>query len=348
MKLFMPRNVSRHIGLLSFACVALAACDSNVSDRQSDITDRASGAAWQVVWSDDFDGATLDRTKWAPEVSCWGGGNDERQCYTDRTENVYLEEGVLHLKAQAEQFTGPMFPEGMQGAPGGERTKPYTSGKVRTRGLASWTYGRFSARMKLPAGQGAWSAFWMMPADDLYGTWPLSGEIDIMEAINLGTSCDECVEGVEHRTSGALHFGDAIPDNTYLYLNTPDDILGDPSEEWRVYTVEWAEGVMQWFVDDQIFMRIEGDDWFTEAPEAVGRPNAPFDQPFYLMINLAVGGNLAEKKNGRGFDPATFPASVLVDWVRVEQCDGDPSGRACLTQTDWSGTPQGPWETQAR
>lgn len=105
---------------------------------------------------------------------------------------------------------------------------------------------------------------------------------------------------------------------------------------------------MQWFVDGKIFMRIESDAWFTTAPEADGRPYAPFDQPFYLMMNLAVGGNLAENKNGAGFNPGSFPAELQVDWVRVEQCAGDPTGRACMTLTDWDGEPHGPWETQAR
>lgn len=303
---------------------------------------------WEVVWADDFDGTTLNRANWAPEVSCWGGGNDERQCYTDRLENVFVENGHLHLRAQAERFIGPLLPEGLEGAPGGERTQNYTSGKVRSRGLQSWKYGRISARMKLPAGQGTWPAFWMMSEDEAYGSWPLSGEIDIMEAINLETPCTECRDGVERRTSGALHFGDALPNNTYLYLNAPENEGSSPAKEWREYSIEWAEGVIQWFVDGEIFMRITSDAWYTNSPDGKGRTHAPFDQPFYLMMNLAVGGNLAEKKNGRGFDPAAFPAELMVDWVRVEQCPDDDTALSCLTQTEWNGTPQGPWETQAR
>jgi len=169
-----------------------------------------------------------------------------------------------------------------------------------------------------------------------------------MEAVNLETSCADCPGGVERRTSGALHFGDAMPDNTYLHLGTPgDDDIG-PSRDWRIYSLEWAEDAMQWFVDGEVFMRIESGDWFTAASEAEGRPHAPFDQPFYLMMNLAVGGNLAELKNGAGFDPDAFPAELLIDWVKVEQCAGDDTGRACLTLTNWTGSPQGPWEVQAR
>lgn len=328
--------------------VLLAGC--GVTNSPSFKTESSTGfsTSWETVWLDEFDGEHLDRSKWKPEVSCWGGGNGERQCYTDRPDNVLVQDGILHLKAQLEAFTGPRFPEGMPGAPGGEQTQTYTSGKVRTRGLASWQYGRFSARMKLPAGQGTWPAFWMMSAENVYGSWPLSGEIDIMEAINLDTPCDECPGGVERRSSAALHFGSAIPDNTYLYLDTTHDEAVSPSDEWRVYAVEWAEDSMQWFVNDELFLRIESDDWFTSAPNAEGRPHAPFDQPFYMMMNLAVGGNLSENKNGRGFDPDSFPAALLIDWVKVEQCVGDPTGRTCMTDTEWNGTPRGPWETLAR
>jgi beta-glucanase (GH16 family) len=332
------------VGLLLF----IAGCGTTESP-SADAPEAGERAnSWQTVWLDEFEGDHLDETKWKPEVSCWGGGNDERQCYTARSENVLVDNGVLALKAREEDYTGPRFPEGFPGAPGGEQTQTYTSGKVRTRGLASWQYGRFSARMKLPAGQGTWPAFWMMSEDEAYGTWPLSGEIDIMEAINLETPCEECPGGIERRTSGALHFGSAIPDNTYLYLDSTFDPDIGPSDAWRVYTVEWAEDSMQWFVDGQIFMRIESDAWFTTAPEAARRPHAPFDQPFYLMMNLAVGGNLAEKKNGAGFDPDSFPTELLIDWVKVEQCSGDETARACMTQTDWVGEPRGPWETLAR
>ena len=304
---------------------------------------------WELVWLDEFEGDGLDRSLWKPEESCWGGGNNERQCYTDRETNIRVEDGVLRLIAEAETFTGPLYPEGMHGAPGGETTQAYTSGKIRTLGLGEWKYGRFSARLKLPAGQGAWPAFWMMPARAVYGDWPLSGELDVMEAVNLETPCEDCVDGVERRTSGAVHFGGHAPDNTYLFNKTAGDRTPGPSEEWRVYSVEWAEGVMQWLVDGEVFLRLTSDEWFTEAPEAEGRPHAPFDQPFYLMLNLAVGGNLAEKSNGGGFDPDTFPAELQADWVRVEQCTADiETGRACLSRQDWDGVPMGPWEKQAR
>lgn len=305
-------------------------------------------ARWETVWSDDFNGTKLDPARWQAEESCWGGGNNERQCYTGRPENIRVENGLLHLIARPESYTGSVHAD-EAGDPQAETiTRAYTSGKVRTHGLASWKYGRISARIKLPPGLGAWSAFWMMPEGDVYGSWPLSGEIDIMEAINLGAPCAECEGGIERRTSGALHFGGLYPKNTYLYLKTSGARTTGPHEEFRTYSIEWAEGIIQWLVDGRVFMRIRSEDWGTESPVATGRPHAPFDQPFYAMLNLAVGGNLAEKSVGGGFDPSTFPAQMLVDWVRVEQCANDPqTGLGCLTAQDWSGLPMGPWENAA-
>lgn len=330
-------------GVLCLAAMVAGGC----SEMSLDASDISAGAnpqpAWTTVWFDDFEGRELDRSRWAPEESCWGGGNNERQCYTDREDNVRVEDGVLRLIAKKETFEGPLYPDGMPG--GGRATQAYTSGKVRTRGLAGWTYGRFSARMKLPPGQGAWSAFWMMPADDIYGGWPLSGEIDIMEAVNLETPCTECSGGAERRTSGALHFGDTIPGNTYLFQKAQGKPAASPAGEWRVYSLEWGEGVLQWFVDGEMFMRITSDEWYTASPQAEGRPFAPFDQPFYMALNLAVGGNLPEKSNGGGFDPEAFPAELLVDWVRVETCAGDDAtGLGCLSRQPWSGELMGPWE----
>ncbi|MFN3352272.1 MAG: family 16 glycosylhydrolase [Brevundimonas sp.] len=335
--------------LPTLALVGLLAASPAVGPIQSQAPPEAQ-ARWETVWRDDFDGPSLDRTKWAPEVACWGGGNDERQCYTDRDANIQVRDGTLHLIARPERFTGPLRDDGGADASEASRTQDYTSGKVRTLGLAAWRYGRFSARMKLPTGQGTWPAFWMMPADAVYGGWPLSGEIDIMEAVNLGAACSSCPEGLENRTSGAIHFGGRIPDNRVLFQRDEASPAPGPAEEWRVYTVEWAEGVIQWFVDDRLFLRVTSADWHTDSPAAAGRPHAPFDQPFYLMLNLAVGGRYPEQiADTKGFDPSAFPAEVQVDWVSVEQCAGDPeTGRACLSDAPWDGRPLGSGEVEGR
>jgi beta-glucanase (GH16 family) len=281
---------------------------------------------WELVWSDEFDGTSLDATKWSMEHACWGGGNNEKQCYTDRADNVEVVNGLLRIVALEERFTGPDFPGDTQ-----QKTQPYTSGKVITRNLADWTYGRFSFRAKLPEGQGSWPAFWMLAATDTYGTtWPLSGEIDIMEAVNLGARCDTCsgTDG-ENRTSNAIHFGSEFPNNQYVDNRTELADKSNPADGYHVWAVEWGKGVMHWYLDGVKYSTIRNDQWYTDA--APNNPNAPFDAAFYLIINLAIGGNYPEPLNATGIADETLPNQLLVDWVRVHQCSTDKEdGLACM------------------
>lgn len=288
------------------------------------------GAGWELVWSDEFDGTALDRRKWTPEVSCWGGGNDERQCYTDRRANIRVEGGVLRLIARAERFTGPEFPPEFK-QPGKRRTQAVTSGKVRTRGLAAWRYGRIEIRAKLPAGQGSWPAVWMMPAGDVYGGWPQSGEIDIIEAVNLGARCDECRGGRENRSLSALHFGPRPPGNTHQAQRVAPGPGAGLSEAFHVWTLEWAEARIRFFLDGRLYWETTPATWAKRALPPGTPPAAPFDQHFYLMANLAFGGKLAEENNAKGIDLATLPAELQIDHIRVYQCAADrATGRACL------------------
>lgn len=289
-------------------------------------------ASWQLVWSDEFGGTSLDRTKWTPEESCWGGGNNERQCYTDRPENIEVSGGLLYLKARKETFTGPDRPPEIAASPNPQVTREYTSGKVRTRGLHAWKYGRIEVRAKVPAGQGMWPAVWMMPEDDFYGGWPLSGEIDILETVNIGATCDECEGNVgENRTVSALHFGDIAPGNKFVSKKTPLPDLSMPSDDFHTYAVEWGEGLIRFFVDDRLHFEVTPDKWFTTSPKAKGNPNAPFDQPFYVMANLAVGGKWPEESNDKGLVESSIPNQFALDWIRVYQCDRDPdTGLECM------------------
>lgn len=290
------------------------------------------GAGWELAWSDEFDGDSLDRTKWAPEVSCWGGGNAERQCYTDRPENIAVEGGMLLLKARKERFTGPARPPEIAEKRNPDILQFYTSGKVRTRGLHAWRYGRIEIRAKVPPGQGAWPAVWMMPAHDIYGPWPLSGEIDILEAVNIGAKCKVCEGGKgENRTISALHFGDLAPKNRFVDHRNALPDLALPSDDFHVYAVEWGEGLIRFLVDDRVHLSVPAEKWGTGSPLARGNPNAPFDQPFYIMANLAVGGRLAEENNAKGLAGKTIPAQFALDWIRVYRCASDPAkGRACM------------------
>lgn len=268
----------------------------------------------ELVWSDEFDGDSLDRTKWTPEAACWGGGNEEHQCYVDSPENIRVEDGALIITARPEPYTGYQMPRYYEDR--GDRVrKEFTSGKVKTKGLASWTYGRFEARIKLPKGQSTWPAFWMLPQTNTYGVWPRSGEIDIMEAVNLGTVCELCTTGEENRSMGALHFGAAWPQNAFHVEN--HELPGEAIDSWHVYAVDWREGKIEWSVDGEVFFSLTADDWFTSTVSKSENPNAPFDHPFYLILNLAVGGNLPDGRNEQTFSPKSFPAEMKIDWVRV-------------------------------
>jgi beta-glucanase (GH16 family) len=289
-------------------------------------------AQWKLVWADEFNGTALDRSKWAPEESCWGGGNNERQCYTDRPENIVVDGGFLFLKARKETFTGPDRPPEIAANPNPMVTRDYTSGKIRTRGLHAWKYGRIEVRAKVPAGQGMWPAVWMMPSENFYGGWPLSGEIDILEAVNIGATCTDCQGSVgENRTVSALHFGDIAPGNRFVDKKTPLPDLALPSNDFHVFAVEWGEGLIRFLVDDKVHFTVARDQWFTASAKAAGNPNAPFDQPFYLMANLAVGGKWPEESNDKGLAQSSLPNQFAIDWIRVYQCDGDVgTGLACI------------------
>ncbi|WP_082115727.1 glycoside hydrolase family 16 protein [Aurantiacibacter gangjinensis] len=285
--------------------------------------------SWQLVWSDEFDGTTLDPANWTASNDCWGGGNEERQCYTPRPENVRLENGTLVLTARSEQWTGPAWPASF--GPGGvdpneQRSKPYTSGKVTSENLASWTYGRFEIRARFPQGQGMWPAIWMLPEESHYGSWAASGEIDILETVNPGVTCPGCEAGGENSIYGTLHFGGQWPDNANrgTDLSFPGLIDG----EFHTYGIVWEQGRIIWTVDGEAFASMTSADWFTSATTA---PDAPFDRAFHLILNLAVGGRWPESQGLGGVSDSGFPKRMEVDWVRVYECDADPAtGRGCV------------------
>ncbi len=265
----------------------------------------ATSGNWQLVWSDEFDGSSVNTARWNLIEDCWGGGNNERQCYTGRPDNIEVRNGVLALVAREEEFTGAAWPAqwaATQANPNAQATKPFTSGKLTTRGHASWTYGRFEMRARLPQGQGVWPAFWMMPEEDHYGGWPLSGEIDITEAVNLGVACDSCEAGGENSVLGTLHYGDRPPGNTSRSREIA--FPGVLDGQFHTYGVVWEQGRFTWTIDGQPFGTTVASEWFTAASND---PNAPFDRPFHLILNLAVGGNWPENTVvARGFQPR-FP-----------------------------------------
>lgn len=279
------------------------------------------GSGWALVWNDEFDGDEIDPAKWSHEVNCWGGGNNEHQCYTDRADNSFLRDGSLVIRAQAEEFTGPAEPPEW-GTDPGDVTLPYTSARLRTLGLADWTYGRIEIRAKVPGGQGVWPAIWMMPTDSVYGDWAASGEIDIFEAVNLG------VNGEQH-VHGTLHYGGQWPANVY----SGTDYLPptDPRDDFHTYAIEWAAGEIRWFVDDVHFATQTSAGWYSIPADSDGEAltdGQPFDQAFHLLLNVAIGGDWP------GSPDATteLPVEMVVDHVRIWECTETPETlEACGT-----------------
>jgi beta-glucanase (GH16 family) len=241
-------------------------------------------AATKVVWQDEFDGKTLDYSKWGVEVNAFGGGNQELQIYTDSPNNVRVEDGHLVLQAH----------KGATGISGTERD--YSSGRVRTKNRGDWKYGRIEVRAKLPIGQGLWPAIWMLPTEDKYGGWANSGEIDIME-----------YRGQEpNKFLGTLHYGAPWPDNQH----SGDEYVlpsGNFHDDFHTFAVDWREGVIKWYVDGKL---VQTQTKWSSKGNAFP---APFDQKFHLLLNLSVGGGFV----GSPDETSVFPQEFLIDYVRV-------------------------------
>jgi|GEM_PF-450126 len=237
----------------------------------------------ELVWSDEFDGSALDLTKWTPQLgdgcpSLCGWGNNELQYY--QAQNAVVSGGTLEIIAKEESVAG----------------YDYTSARLRTINLGDWTYGRFEASIKLPEGQGIWPAFWMLSTNEVYGTWPQSGEIDIMEY--LGQQTD--------RVFGTLHFGQLFPNNQNI-SNGYILCEGGFNDDFHEFAIEWDVDIIRWYVDDILYGTLTPADL---APQAW-----PFNRDFHLILNMAVGGNLPGPPNAS----TVFPQTMEVDYVRVYQ-----------------------------
>lgn len=281
---------------------------------------------WELVWSDDFDGAELDSTKWSFERNCRGGFNNELQCYTNRqgssTEsNVYFEDGIMHIVARKENFNGQAKHDDEAGYNVNDTSAPrnYTSARLRTKNKGDWKYGRVDVRAKLPQGQGIWPAIWMLPTNSEYGGWPYSGEIDIMEAVNSNTGT------FGNTIHGTLHYGGL----THQYLGKTFVPGANIWDEFHTYSIEWEEGTIRWYVDENHYATQTSDKWYTDKTNSPSA--APFDKAFHLLLNLAAGGNWPGNPN----DQTVFPQIFSIDFVRIYQCDNDsPYGRGCATNVN--------------
>lgn len=246
------------------------------------LTSAADPPGWELVWSDEFNGATLDLSKWEFEVNARGGGNNELQYYV--TNNVRLRDGQLIVEARKQQYTGP------------EGTRDYTSSRIRTKRKGDWLYGRIDVRAKLPQGKGMWPAIWMMPTDENYGGWPHSGEIDIMELLGQEPG----------KVHGTLHYSRSGGGHTHTGTNTTLT-TGSFADDFHVFRLDWETNAMRWHVDDRLYLT--QTNWQSRADSFP----APFDQRFHLILNLAVGGNWP----GNPDATTTFPQAMTIDYVRV-------------------------------
>lgn len=231
---------------------------------------------YRLVWSDEFDGEKIDTQNWTYDIGAGGWGNGEAEYYTDRSENARIENGLLVIEARQEKYDSAY----------------YTSARLKTKGLQNFQYGRIEARLKVPAGKGMWPAFWMLGSTFDGTNWPDCGEIDIMEYIGKEP---DLIMGTAHGPgySGALG------------ISKWNRQTFDIADDFHTYAIEWQEGQIDWYFDGTLYHTVKRAD--------VGEREWVFDQPFFIILNLAVGGQLA---GPIGLD-VTFPRQVLVDYVRV-------------------------------
>ena len=311
----------------SSSSVAATSSSSVVSSSSSS----APASNWELVWSDEFAGTAIDTAKWGFEKNCTGGGNNELQCYTDRADNAVVSDGKLHIIAKKESFSGQAKNDDDPGYNAADTSvaRDYTSARLRTKNKGDWKYGRVEINAKLPQGQGVWPAIWMLPTEWKYGSWPRSGEIDIMEAINSNTGTNG------NKVYGTLHYGDLWPNNKNTGTSTsPATNIWDA---FHTCAIEWEEGEIRWYVDDVHFATQTKDGWFNyywdgqEKGFKVGTGAAPFDQLFHVILNVAVGGAWPGNPNSS----TTFPQQMDVDYVRIYRCKLDPdTGKGCASHVD--------------
>ncbi|HEY8400978.1 MAG TPA: carbohydrate-binding protein, partial [Cytophagaceae bacterium] len=251
-----------------------------------------------LIFYDEFDGTTLDESKWNYDIgngcpNLCGWGNNEKQYYTNSTDNVSLSSGYLNITAR---HSPNHWGSGSD----------FTSGKIHTKGKFDRLYGRFEARMKMPTGLGIWPAFWMLPTDNEYGGWPTSGEIDIMEYRGDHTN----------QTDATLHYGAGWPNN--LWDGTKYTLpSGSFNNEFHVFAVEWEPGVIRWYVDN-VLIKTETQNPNSLNPASNHLVNWPWDKRFYIILNLAIGGWFTGNPDTwQIVNGTTWPQTLQVDYVRV-------------------------------
>lgn len=240
-------------------------------------------AGYTLAWSDEFNTNSLNTTAWSnqngdgcPNICGWG--NNELEYYTDRPDNIFFQDGKMIIEAKKESYSG----------------KQYTSSKILTSGKKTFKYGRIDIRAKLPKGKGIWPAFWLLPQANVYGGWPKSGEIDLMELVGHEPN----------KVYGTVHYG---PGPGSIQISRGYTATNPFNDEFHVFSLEWKQDQIKWFVDGNLYSTVNKTD--------VGSNTWPFNEEFFLIFNLAVGGNWPGNPDATTY----FPQWLIVDYIRVYQ-----------------------------
>ena len=244
----------------------------------------ADSTIWSLIWNDEFNNNYIDQSKWNHEL--WGPGmvNNELQAYTDRDDNSFVIDGNLIIRALNENY--------------GEAN--YTSARMTTSGKGDFLYGRIEVKAILPDGDGTWPAIWMLPTDWLYGGWPASGEIDIMEHVGCNNNW---VKGSVHTTD--CNWNNGCP-NIDAGGNGNDLYVSGASDNFNIYSIEWSETEIKFFINN--------NHYWTFINIGIGSDMWPFDQKFHIILNLAIGGSWG---GICPIDNSNFPQELKVDYIRV-------------------------------
>jgi len=243
---------------------------------------------YALIWEDLFEGDGLDLDKWNIEEWPPGAFNEEEQAYTDEIDNIFLQDSSLHIRALRETYDPDE---------NGVADALYTSGRISTKHKADWQYAKVEVKAQLPLGEGTWPAIWMLPTENIYGGWPESGEIDIMEYVGHNPG------RVHSSVHNATYHQDLPPQQTSSFY------VGDV-DSWHVYSMIWRRDKITFYVDDEEIMVYDNLE--------TGFELWPFDQEFHLLLNLAIGGTW-----GGTVTPEIFPVEFIIDYVKVYQnsCD---------------------------
>ena len=259
-------------------------CQEPKSSEKQPVVNEWDKEGWALVWNEEFDGPALNLEKWSFEIGGHGWGNNELQYYSDDDSTAFIQDGKLVIRAD-------LVP---QGTGSSDNLRYFSSARLRTSGKGDWRYGRIEVKAKLALGQGIWPAIWMLPTDWMYGGWPESGEIDIMEHVGYDPG----------RVHGSIHTG------SYNHkINTQrggSKLLDKISSKFYVYAIEWYEDRIDFLINDAKYFSFQNDgknDFNTW----------PFNQRFHLLINIAVGGDWP----GSPDETTQFPTEMEVEYVRV-------------------------------